>query len=146
MEKIRVGVIVASEDVRIPEYKTPEASGADVVSTEDVELAPGDIRLVHTGLHLDIPVGYEIQVRARSGLSLKHGITVLNGIGTIDSDYQGEVGVILVNHSRETWVCHKGERIGQFVLARVEQADFVPQESYDRTTERGTGGYGSTGK
>lgn len=146
MEKIRVGVIVASEDARIPEYKTPEASGADVVSTEDVELAPGDIRLVHTGIHLDIPVGYEIQVRARSGLSLKHGITVLNGVGTVDSDYQGEVGVILVNHSHETWVCHKGERIGQLVLARVEQADFVRQKSYDRTTERGTGGYGSTGK
>lgn len=146
MEKIRVGVIVASEDARIPEYKTPEASGADVVSTEDVVMAPGDIRLVHTGLHLDIPVGYEIQVRARSGLSLKHGITVLNGVGTVDSDYQGEVGVILVNHSHETWVCHKGERIGQLVLARVEQADFVRQESYDRTTERGTGGYGSTGK
>lgn len=146
MEKIKVGVIVASEDAKIPEYKTPEASGADVVSTETVALAPGAIRLVHTGLHLDIPPGYEIQVRARSGLSLKYGITVLNGVGTIDSDYQGEVGVILVNHGCNTWVCHKGERIGQFVLARVEQADFVRKESYDRTTQRGTGGYGSTGK
>ena len=101
--------------------------------------------MVHTGIYLQIPDGYEVQVRARSGLAAKRGITVLNGVGTIDSDYQGECNVILVNHGAMPWVCRKGERIAQFVLAPVAQAVFQGIIDFSEETERGAGGFGSTG-
>jgi dUTP pyrophosphatase len=101
-------------------------------------------RLIPTGLHIALPEGYEAQVRPRSGLALKHGLTVLNSPGTIDADYRGEVGVLLINLSQEDFVINDGERIAQMVIARHEQADFVVVEELDQT-ERGEGGYGHTG-
>ena len=109
-----------------------------------VVIAPGRSALVPTGLFLEIPKGYEIQVRPRSGLALRHSITVLNTPGTIDSDYRGEVGIVLINHSDSPFTVNDGDRIAQLVLARVEQASFVEVDSLG-TTGRGSGGFGSTG-
>lgn len=146
MEQITVGIKTVGEHARVPEYKTARSSGADVYSAdEDFILHPGERRLVHTGVYLQIPDGYEVQVRARSGLSLKHGVTVLNGVGTIDSDYQGECNVILVNHGRDLWECKRGERIAQFVLAPVCQMLFQGMIDFSEETNRGAGGFGSTG-
>lgn len=146
MEQVTVGIKIVGEHARVPEYKTARSSGADVYSAdEDFILHPGERRLVHTGVYLQIPDGYEVQVRARSGLSLKHGITVLNGVGTIDSDYQGECNVILVNHGKNIWECKRGERIAQFVLAPVCQMAFQGMLDFGEETVRGAGGFGSTG-
>ena len=146
MEQVEAGIKTVGEDAKIPIYKTARSSGADVFSAdEDFILYPGERRLVHTGVYLQIPDGYEVQVRARSGLSLKHGITVLNGVGTIDSDYQGECNVILINHGKDLWKCKKGERIAQFVLVPVVQALFQGMFDFSEETERGAGGFGSTG-
>lgn len=146
MEQVQVGIKLVGESAQLPVYKTPRSSGADVYSVDDdFILHPGERRLVHTGVYLQIPDGYEVQVRARSGLSLKHGITVLNGVGTIDSDYQGECNVILVNHGKDLWECKRGERIAQFVLAPVVQAVFQGIIDFSENTERGAGGFGSTG-
>lgn len=146
MEQITVGIKTVGPYARVPEYKTARSSGADVYSAdEDFILHPGERRLVHTGVYLQIPDGYEVQVRARSGLSLKHGITVLNGVGTIDSDYQGECNVILVNHGKDLWECKRGERIAQFVLAPVCQMLFQGMIDFSEETNRGAGGFGSTG-
>jgi dUTP pyrophosphatase len=109
-----------------------------------ITLRPMERRLIPTGLHIALPEGYEAQVRPRSGLALKRGITVLNSPGTIDADYRGEVGVLLINLSQEDFVINDGERIAQMVIARHEQADFVVVEELDQT-ERGEGGYGHTG-
>jgi dUTP pyrophosphatase len=111
---------------------------------ESVTLHPMERRLIPTGLHLSLPAGYEAQVRPRSGLALKHGITVLNSPGTIDADYRGEVGVLLINLSAQDFVINDGERIAQMVIARHEQAEWVEVEVLDET-ERGAGGYGHTG-
>lgn len=109
-----------------------------------ITLHPMERRLIPTGLHIALPEGYEAQIRPRSGLALKHGLTVLNSPGTIDADYRGEVGVLLINLSQEDFVINDGERIAQMVIARHEQADFVVVEELDQT-ERGEGGYGHTG-
>jgi dUTP pyrophosphatase len=109
-----------------------------------IALEPGKRVLVSTGLYLEIPAGFECQVRPRSGLALKKGVTVLNSPGTIDADYRGEVGVILINHSEEIFVIEDGERIAQLVFAKVEQAQWVTSEELTET-ERGTSGFGSTG-
>jgi dUTP pyrophosphatase len=109
-----------------------------------VTLEPGERRLVPTGCALELPAGFEAQVRPRSGLALKHGVTVLNAPGTIDSDYRGEVGVILVNHGSEPFVIQRGERIAQLVLARVERLEWQVAEELGET-DRGSGGFGSTG-
>lgn len=111
---------------------------------EPIVLKPFERRLIPTGLHIALPAGYEAQVRPRSGLALKKGITVLNSPGTIDADYRGEVGVLLINLSQEEFVVNDGERIAQMVIARHEQGDFVVVEALDET-ERGEGGYGHTG-
>jgi dUTP pyrophosphatase len=111
---------------------------------EPVVLHPLERRLIPTGLHIALPAGYEAQVRPRSGLALKHGLTVLNAPGTIDADYRGEVGVVLINLSNEDFTINDGERIAQMVIARHEQAEFVEVEALDET-ERGEGGYGHTG-
>lgn len=128
----------------LPAYATSGAAGMDVVSAEDVTLAPGARHAVATGIALAIPEGYEIQVRPRSGLALKHGVTVLNAPGTIDSDYRGELKVILVNHGAEPFAVQRGDRVAQLVLAPVVQAAWNEVETLD-ATERGAGGFGSTG-
>lgn len=130
----------------LPAYATPQSAGLDLRAniTDSVTLQPLERRLIPTGLYIALPKGYEAQVRPRSGLALKHGITVLNSPGTIDSDYRGELMVLLINLSREAFTINEGERIAQLVVARHEQAELVCVEQLDETA-RGTGGYGHTG-
>lgn len=130
----------------LPQYATPQSAGMDLRANldEPVTLQPLERRLIPTGLHIALPVGYEAQVRPRSGLALKKGITVLNTPGTIDADYRGEIGVVLINLSQEPFVVNDGERIAQMVIARHEQGEFIEVEVLDET-ERGEGGYGHTG-
>ena len=128
------------------EYATAQSAGMDLRAnlTEPIVLQPMERVLVPTGLHIALPAGYEAQVRPRSGLALKHGVTVLNAPGTIDADYRGEVGVVLINLSQEDFVVNDGERIAQMVIARYEKAELIEVECLDET-ERGEGGYGHTG-
>ena len=130
----------------LPAYATPQSAGVDLRANIDADiiLQPMQRALIPTGLHIALPVGYEAQIRPRSGLALKHGITVLNSPGTVDSDYRGEVMVLLVNLSDTDFVVRDGERIAQMVVARHEQVAFRLVESLDET-ERGEGGYGHTG-
>ena len=131
---------------QLPAYATPLSAGMDLRANleEPVVLQPMERRLIPTGLYIALPEGAEAQVRPRSGLALKHGITVLNSPGTIDADYRGEVGVLLINLSQEPFTVNDGERIAQMIIARHEQADFELVEELDQT-ERGAGGYGHTG-
>ena len=131
---------------QLPEYATPQSAGMDLRANidEPITLKPMQRMLVSTGLFMALPAGYEAQVRPRSGLALKHGITVLNTPGTIDADYRGEVKVLLVNFSDTDFVINDGERIAQMVIAKHETADFIEVEELDET-ERGAGGYGHTG-
>jgi dUTP pyrophosphatase len=130
----------------LPAYETSSSAGLDVRAnlTEPIELKPLERALVKTGLFMEIPAGFECQVRPRSGLAFKNGITVLNSPGTIDADYRGEVGVILINLSNDTFVIEDGERIAQLVFAKVEQAEWKVASELSET-ERGAGGFGSTG-
>ena len=128
----------------LPSYASEGAAGLDIVAAEEVTIAPGARHAVATGFAIAIPPGYEVQVRPRSGLALKHGITCLNTPGTIDSDYRGEVRVILANLGAEPFEIVRGERIAQFVPAPVQRARFDEVESLDETV-RGAGGFGSTG-
>ena len=130
----------------LPAYATVQSAGMDLRANidEPIVLKPLERRLIPTGLHIALPAGYEAQVRPRRGLALKKGITVLNSPGTVDADYRGEVGVLLINLSQEDFVINDGERIAQMVIARHEQAEFVEVEVLDET-ERGEGGYGHTG-
>lgn len=132
------------EGLDLPAYATAGAAGMDVLAAEDVVLAPGARHAVATGLAFAIPPGFEIQVRPRSGLALKHGITVPNTPGTIDSDYRGELKVILINHGAEAFDVRRGDRIAQLVVAPVTQATWLKVDELDHT-ERGEGGFGSTG-
>ncbi len=138
--------ILAEEGAELPVYASVGASGADVKAfiKEKITLAPGTTALVPTGLRLAIPSGYEIQVRPRSGLALKHGITVLNTPGTIDADYRGELAVILINHGKEHFEVVPGMRIAQIVISPVFQAKFLLDKDLT-TTKRGAGGFGHTG-
>ena len=138
--------IVNRGSQQLPAYATPESAGMDLRAniTEPIVLHPLERRIIPTGLYIALPPGYEAQVRPRSGLAFKHGITVLNSPGTIDSDYRGELGVLLVNLSNEDFTVEAGERIAQMVIARHEQGEFVEVEELD-DTERGAGGYGHTG-
>jgi dUTP pyrophosphatase len=133
------------EGLPLPSYATNGAAGLDIVAAEDVTLAPGQRHAVATGFAISIPHGYEVQVRPRSGLALKHGITCLNTPGTIDEDYRGEVKVILANLGSEPFAVRRGERIAQLVPASVLKADFREVEALSET-ERGAGGFGSTGQ
>ncbi len=130
----------------LPAYATPQSAGMDLRANIDapVTLRPMERKLIPTGLFMALPEGYEAQVRPRSGLALKHGITVLNSPGTIDADYRGEVMVLLVNLSADDFTVNDGERIAQMVIARHETAAFVETDELD-ATERGAGGYGHTG-
>jgi dUTP pyrophosphatase len=130
--------------LELPRYATEGAAGMDVVSAETVSIAPGARHPVATGLALAIPQGYEIQVRPRSGLALKHGVTVPNTPGTIDSDYRGELKVIMINHGAEPFAIARGDRVAQLVLAPVTQAAWDEVDELDET-DRGEGGFGSTG-
>ncbi len=139
--------IVNKSNHPLPHYGTEAAAGVDLRANIEtpITLKPLERTLVKTGLFIELPVGYEAQVRPRSGLAYKNGITVLNSPGTIDADYRGEVGVILVNLSNEPFVIENGERIAQLVIARHEQAEWELVEELAET-ERGAGGFGSTGK
>jgi len=142
---IKLKVKKLNKLAEIPQYQTEEAAGFDLHSVEDVVIAPNERKLIGTGLSFEIPKGYEIQIRPRSGLAYKHGITVLNSPGTIDSDYRGEIKVLLINHSNESFEIKVGERIAQAVIQEVIQATFEEVEELNDTT-RGNKGFGSTGK
>ena len=131
-------------DAVLPSYAHPSDAGMDVRSVEDLTLAPGKRALVHTGLVMLLPPSYEAQVRPRSGLALKNGVTVLNSPGTIDSGYRGEVGVILINLGDVDFTVRKGDKVAQLVIAPVTQPDVVEVSEVDET-DRGAGGFGSTG-
>jgi dUTP pyrophosphatase len=135
-----------TEDVPLPRYMSDHASGLDICAAveQPVVLQPGDIRLIPTGITVAIPPGYEIQVRPRSGLALKHGLTIVNAPGTIDSDYRGEVGIILANIGRQPFTVERGMRVAQLVVQSVVRAQLVEQPSLD-DTPRSTGGFGHTG-
>jgi dUTP pyrophosphatase len=136
--------VTLEDGARIPEYKTPGAAGMDLCTKFDVELSPMERQMVPTGVRMEIPTGFEGQVRPRSGLAMKHGLTMVNTPGTIDSDYRGEIMCILINLGSETVRLAAGERIAQLVVVPVVQARLDVVESLDET-ERGEGGFGSTG-
>lgn len=130
----------------MPAYATPQSAGMDLRANieEPIIIKPLERKLIGTGLHIALPEGYEAQIRPRSGLALKHGLTVLNSPGTVDADYRGEIMVLLINLSDKDFVVNDGERIAQMVIAKHEQGDFIEVEVLDET-ERGEGGYGHTG-
>lgn len=138
---------LAKEGASLPLYATPGSAGADIRAFIDnpVIIASGERKLIPTGIFVEIPEGYEIQVRPRSGLAIKHGITVINSPGTIDSDYRGEIGIVLFNSGNEAFTVESGDRIAQLVLAAVPRAVFIQSNSLSET-KRASGGYGSTGK
>ena len=144
--KIAIARTAHSEGLDLPSYATPGSAGADLLAAipENHIIHPGKRALIPTGIRMALPEGYEAQVRPRSGLALKHGITCLNSPGTIDADYRGEVGVILINHGEEDFTVTRGMRIAQMLIAPVIQADWDEMEDLPET-ERGEGGFGSTG-
>jgi len=149
MTTVRVERLPHAEGLALPAYETTGSAGMDlraaVAEFEPVVLAPGERKLIPTGLKIALEPGYEAQVRPRSGLALKHGVTCLNSPGTIDSDYRGEVGVILINHGQVAFEIQRGERIAQMVIASYAQAVMAEVEALDETA-RGAGGFGSTGR
>ena len=145
MIRIQITRLPHGEGLPLPAYATAHAAGMDVVAAEDLDLQPGKRHAVATGLRIAIPEGYEVQVRPRSGLALKHGITVPNTPGTIDADYRGELKVIMINHGIEPFPVRRGERIAQLVPAAVTQAEWQEVDELDETV-RGEGGFGSTGR
>ena len=133
------------EDLELPSYQTPGAAGMDVRASEDRTLQPRETALIPTGFSMEIPGGFEAQLRPRSGLAAKHGITLLNSPGTVDHDFRGEVKIILTNLGHEPFHVHRGDRIAQMVIARVERAEIeIVAKLSD--TERGSGGFGHTGR
>ncbi|MBR5003453.1 MAG: dUTP diphosphatase [Bacteroidaceae bacterium] len=142
---VKVSIINRSHHA-LPSYSTPLSAGMDIRANleEPITLQPGERRLIPTGLFIALPEGYEAQIRPRSGLAIKHGITVLNSPGTIDADYRGEVGIILINHSDKAFVIEDGERVGQMVVAQYSRVEWNETDTLDET-ERGTGGFGHTG-
>jgi dUTP pyrophosphatase len=139
--------IVNRSNNPLPEFATVDSAGMDLRAHLEapITLQPGERRLIPTGLHIALPQGLEAQVRPRSGLAYKHGITVLNSPGTIDADYRGDIGVILINHGQEVFTVAPGDRIAQLVVARYERFDWAPVESLDETA-RGAGGFGHSGQ
>jgi dUTP pyrophosphatase len=145
-QKLAVKIVNQSNNP-LPQYQTSQSAGMDLHAnlSETITLHPGERKLIPTGLFMELPEGYEAQVRPRSGLALKHGITVLNSPGTIDADYRGEIQVLLINHSQVDFIINHGERIAQMVIAKHEQVKWIENEVLNNT-ERGAGGYGSSGK
>ena len=142
---VKVSIINRSHHA-LPSYSTPLSAGMDIRANleEPITLQPGERRLIPTGLFIALPEGYEAQIRPRSGLAIKHGITVLNSPGTIDADYRGEAGIILINHSDKAFVIEDGERVGQMVVAQYSRVEWNETDTLDET-ERGAGGFGHTG-
>ncbi len=138
--------VVNKSPFPLPNYKTKGSAGMDLYANidEPIVIKPLERVLMPTGLYISIPNGYEAQIRARSGLALKHGISLANGIGTIDSDYRGEIGVILINLSKEEYTINRGDRIAQLVVIKYERAKFIEVNALD-STDRGKGGFGHTG-
>jgi len=138
--------IVNKSNNPLPKYQTNQSAGLDLHAwlEEPITIAPGDRHLIKTGLYMALPAGYEAQIRPRSGLAFKQGVTVINSPGTIDADYRGELGIVLINHGQETFTVKSGDRIAQMVIAKHEQAIWNEVENLD-TTKRGAGGYGSSG-
>lgn len=145
MIRIQIARLAHGEGLPLPAYATPGAAGMDVVAAEDFDLLPGQRHAVATGFKVAIPEGYEIQVRPRSGLAFKYGVTVPNTPGTIDSDYRGELKVLMINHGPDPFPVRRGERIAQLVPAAVTQAGF-DEVAELAATDRGAGGFGSTGR
>ena len=139
--------IVNTSDHELPEYNTSGSAGMDLRAylESSIILEPGERKLIPTGLQIELPEGTEAQVRPRSGLAFKHGITVLNSPGTIDADYRGDIGVILINHSKYSFEIKNGERIAQLIIAKHETVSWLPVDTLE-DSERGSGGFGSTGK
>ncbi|MDA7984479.1 MAG: dUTP diphosphatase, partial [Alphaproteobacteria bacterium] len=142
--RIQVSRLAGSEDLPLPSYATSGAAGMDLRASEDVVLGAGERLAVPTGLVVALPEGYEGQVRCRSGLALRHGLSLVNGVGTIDSDYRGEVKVLMVNLGSEEVVLKRGERVAQMVVVAVERVELEESENLSETS-RGSGGFGSTG-
>ena len=142
---VQVSIINRSHHA-LPSYSTPLSAGMDIRANLDapITLQPGERKLIPTGLFIALPEGYEAQIRPRSGLAIKHGITVLNSPGTIDADYRGEIGIIIINPSDKAFVIEDGERVGQMVVARYERVAWEETDTLDET-ERGAGGFGHTG-
>ena len=145
MIKVEIKRLAHGEDLPLPAYETAGAAGMDLRAAEAVTLRPGARHLVPTGLSIALPQGFEAQVRPRSGLAVKHGVTVLNAPGTIDCDYRGEVKVPLINHGQEDFVIARGDRIAQMVIAPVTRITWTEVTELDETA-RGTGGFGSSGR
>jgi dUTP pyrophosphatase len=146
MLKVKVKVLKHGEGLPLPKYMSEHAAGMDLyaaVNSEEV-IPPGEWRLIPTGIAIALPEGYEAQVRPRSGLALKQGVSILNTPGTVDADYRGEVGVILMNHSKENLVIKRGDRIAQMIINKIERIEFEKVEELPES-ERGAGGFGSTG-
>ena len=144
MDKININIKVEDESL-MPSYETLGSAGADLKANEEGVLMPGQRKLIKTGISIELPAGYEAQVRPRSGLALKHGISMVNTPGTIDSDYRGEIGVILINHGDTPFEYKKGDRIAQLVISKYSRAEFQITSSLSETV-RGAGGFGHTGK
>jgi len=147
METVSVAIKrIRPSDIPLPQYMTPAAAGLDLCAdvTEDLVLLPGARALVPTGLAISLPDGFEAQIRPRSGLALKHGIALVNSPGTIDADYRGEIGIIMINHGSESFVIRRGDRIAQMIIARFARAEFAVVDELD-ATRRGAGGFGHTG-
>lgn len=148
MTTVAVGIqqLPHGQGLALPDYQSADAAGADLMAAidEPIDLQPGERTLVPTGVAIDLPSGFEAQVRPRSGLALRNGVTVLNAPGTIDADYRGEVGVILINHGNSTFRITRGDRIAQLVVAPVSQATWRVETALS-DSDRGTGGFGSTG-
>ena len=148
MEKIPVKIkrLKEDHDLPLPDYETEGSSGMDIRAsvTEDISVNPGEIKLIPTGLALSIPPGYEGQIRPRSGLALKHGIGMVNAPGTIDSDYRGELGLIVINWGKKPFTIKRGDRIAQIIICKVYRADLFEAEDLD-STPRGEGGFGHSG-
>lgn len=142
---MKVQVINKSNN-KLPEYATSGSAGLDLRAFLEapIHIYPGDIKLIHTGIHMQLPLGYEARIQPRSGLALKHGITVLNAPGCIDCDYTGEVGVILINHSQKTFTIEPGDRIAQMIVSKYEQVEWDETDALNKT-ERGEGGFSHTG-
>ena len=144
--EIKIKRLGGAEDIALPRYETAGSSGMDIRAAvkEEVVLEPGEIKLVPTGLAVSIPRGYEGQIRPRSGLALGHGIGMVNSPGTIDSDYRGEIGIIMINWGQEPFVLKRGDRIAQMIITKVYHADIMEVNDLDSTT-RGEGGFGHSG-
>lgn len=147
MNSIRLRRLPHARDLPLPSRQTEHAAGFDLRAAVDneIEIKPGEIQLVPTGFEIEIPHGFEVQIRARSGLAVKHGITLINAIGTIDSDYRGELRIPLINHGSGSHVIHRGDRIAQMILIKLPDAEVVEVETLSDTT-RGRGGFGHTGR